>query len=162
MTPQRFVALTDAYGAAIEHWPQAERAAALALIEQREPLALAALAEARQLDRLLAAHVVAAPAPALVSRIVAEARPVAPWQRWRRWFIGSTQRDLRHDRRSPAGNGASLRGVALLGVGVGVAGIAAGILMVSLLTQTVAAPGLTELTYSSTAFGSLTQDWSNE
>jgi len=162
MTPQRFVALTDAYGAAIEHWPQAERAAALALIEQREPLALAALADARQLDRLLAAHVVAAPAPALVSRIVAEARLVPRWQRWSRWFIGSTHRVLRHDRRPPAGRGASLRGAALLGMGVGVAGIATGVLVVSLLTQTVAAPGLTELTYSSTAFGSLTQDWSNE
>jgi len=45
---------------------------------------------------------------------------------------------------------------------VGLAGIATGVLVVSLLTQTVTTSGLVELSYSSTAFGGSTQDWSNE
>ncbi|WP_157056008.1 hypothetical protein [Candidatus Burkholderia verschuerenii] len=65
MTPDRFRRLTEAYGASPERWPIAERDAAQALLDARDPQALAALADARALDGLLDAHAVAAPGDAL-------------------------------------------------------------------------------------------------
>lgn len=147
MTPERFRALTEAYGAAASHWPQAERAAALALIERQDPEALAALAQARQLDQLLASYTVAAPTPALTLHVAASAQPALNGIWIKRWISGIPQ-------------GGILRGLGL--VGAGLAGIATGVVVVSLLTQAVAVPGLTELSYSSTAFGGATQNWSNE
>lgn len=52
MTLERFKELLDAFGADLRRWPEAERAAARALIAQA-PEAQAALAAARRLDRLL-------------------------------------------------------------------------------------------------------------
>jgi len=187
MTPERFRALTEAYGAAIEHWPAAERAAALNLIERQAPAALTALAEARQLDRLLATHRVAAPTPELTSRLIASALPMPRQTGLRRWMmnfrpasnrpgaaLGDWTQDLPRDTRQstdpssrfPAQRRAPFRTAGLLrGLGwasVGLAGVATGVVVVSLLTQTVTTPGLAELSYSSTAFGGSTQDWSNE
>ncbi len=66
MTPERFRRLTEAYGAMPEHWPLAERAETKALLAQRDPAVLAALAEARSLDLVLSRHD-AAPAASLDS-----------------------------------------------------------------------------------------------
>jgi ferric-dicitrate binding protein FerR (iron transport regulator) len=52
MTLERFKELLDAFGADLGRWPDAEQAAARALIA-RMPEAQAALAEARRLDALL-------------------------------------------------------------------------------------------------------------
>lgn len=111
MTPERFAQLADAHGADLRRWPATERADAQALLEQADSTALAALDQARALDRLLDSHRIAAPDPALVRqiRLAAGTAPTPSlWQRYAGWL-------------SPAGF-----------VGVGVAGIAAGILVASL------------------------------
>jgi len=152
MTPDRFRRLTDAYGASPEQWPPAERAAAEALLARQDPDALAALAEARALDLVLATHAVAAPDPDLVRRIVASAPSArAPgtgksgMQRWKqpRWWL----------------SGAGF-------VGAGVAGIAAGVLAISLtgpLSSPVASPpSVFDQGDAGTVFNSATPDWSDQ
>lgn len=68
----RFDVLLDAYGADPERWPEAERAAAMALL-QRDPEARALRAQAARLDGLLALAEPVEPSPALVARILAAA-----------------------------------------------------------------------------------------
>lgn len=73
MTPSRFQALTDAFGGNIERWPAAERESARAFAAQNVN-AVAALTDARGLDRLLAMVPPAPDAtPGLIDRIVAAA-----------------------------------------------------------------------------------------
>ena len=169
MTPERFRSLTEAYGAAPEHWPQAERAAAQALLERQDPEVLAALASARQLDQFLAAHQVAQPTPALVSRIIVSASPASRWNWLRCWTL--TRRPAANPLRGwPGQTAPSFRiktfAAALGLLGVCLAGIVTGACLMSLPTAAVSlptrAPSLTELSYSSTAFGGSTQDWGNE
>jgi hypothetical protein len=147
MTPERFRHLTEAYGAMPEHWPAAEREQAKALLAQRDPVVLAALASARSLDLVLSRHSVAAPESELVRRVVASAPTVSPRQApsWKRphWWL----------------SGAGL-------VGVGVAGIAAGVLAISLTGSIYNAsanpPSLFDQTGESTVFSSATADWSDQ
>ncbi|CAN7744026.1 hypothetical protein LJR029_005159 [Caballeronia sp. LjRoot29] len=150
MTPERFRRLTQAYGATPEHWPAAERAEAEALLAQRDPAALAALADAQALDHVLSRHSVAAPESELVRRILASApavqiKPPRQQAAWKRphWWI----------------SGAGL-------VGAGVAGIAAGVLAISLtgsIYNTPAnPPSLFDQTGESTVFSSATADWSDQ
>ena len=147
MTPERFRRLTEAYGAMPEHWPAAERAEAQALLAQRDPAALAALADARSLDLVLSRHVVAAPESDLVRRVLASAPLAQPRQEpaWKRphWWL----------------SGAGL-------VGVGVAGIAAGVLAISLTgsfyNTPANPPSLFDQTGESTVFSSATADWSDQ
>jgi len=69
--------ILDAYGARPERWPEAERAAARALLAS-SPAARAAQADAARLDALLdAAPAPPAPPAELAARIVAAARPRA-------------------------------------------------------------------------------------
>lgn len=68
----RFEVLLDAYGADPERWPEAERAAALALL-QRDPDARAMRAQAARIDALLGLAEPVEPSPALVARILAAA-----------------------------------------------------------------------------------------
>ena len=147
MTPERFRRLTEAYGAMPEHWPAAERAEAKALLAQRDPVVLAALADARSLDLVLSGHSVAATDSDLVRRILACA-PLAPARQepaWKRphWWL----------------SGAGL-------VGVGVAGIAAGVLAISLTGSIYITPAnppsLFDQTGESTVFSSATADWSDQ
>jgi len=111
MTPERFGHLADAYGADLRRWPAAERAGAQALLARGDAEVLDALEQARQLDRMLDRHQVPAPAPGLARRIAASAT-IAPrdafWRRYADWL-------------SRAGF-----------VGVGLAGVAAGMLVASL------------------------------
>jgi hypothetical protein len=149
MTPERFRRLTEAYGAMPEHWPADERAEARALLAQRDPAVLAALAEARSLDLVLSRHSVAAPESDLVRRIVDAAPVASPRQHrepaWKRpqWWL----------------SGAGL-------VGVGVAGIAAGVLAISmtgsLYNTSANPPSLFDQTGESTVFSSTTADWSDQ
>jgi hypothetical protein len=144
MTPERFRHLTEAYGALPERWPRDEREAARALIEARDPEALAALAEARALDSLLDAHKVEAPSAQLISRIVASAAKRRPfWRRPRVWFSGVGF------------------------VGAGAAGMAVGALIVSMLAASPAQTGSHthgwfDQSYSGTAFGAPPDDWSDQ
>ncbi len=146
MTPERFRRLTEAYGAMPEHWPLAERAEAKALLAQRDPAVLAALAEARSLDLVLSRHDVAAPESDLIRRILASApstslRQAPSWKR-PNWWI----------------SGAGL-------VGVGVAGIAAGVLAISLTASFSGSgatpPSLFDQTGESTVFSNAS-DWSDQ
>jgi hypothetical protein len=152
MTPDRFRSLTEAYGASPEHWPQAERAGAEALLARQDPEALAALAEARSLDLLLATHAIATPDADLIRRIVASAPSAhssrggnTGMPRWKqpRWWL----------------SGAGI-------VGVGVAGIAAGVLTISLTgplsTSTASPPSVFDQGDAGTVFNSTTPDWSDQ
>jgi anti-sigma factor RsiW len=110
MTPERFTHLADAYGADLHRWPATERASARALLAEGNPELVEALNEARWLDGLLDSHKVPAPTPELIRRIVASAPMAAPsfWGRHPGWL-------------------------SRLGfVGAGLAGMAAGMLVVSL------------------------------
>ncbi|SAL71435.1 hypothetical protein AWB71_04366 [Caballeronia peredens] len=145
MTPERFRHITEAYGASPERWPAQERDAALALIDSGDARALAALAEARSLDGLLDAHAVPLPRPELARRIADSAPPMQHarpfWRRPRIWFSGAGF------------------------VGAGAAGVAAGALLVSLLTSAAPADhphGWLEQSWSNTAFGGASSDWSDQ
>lgn len=72
----RFHAMVEAYGGRPEHWPAAERAAALALLAVSAE-ARALRDEAVALDALLDRASVPAPSPALADRILAQAPVVA-------------------------------------------------------------------------------------
>jgi hypothetical protein len=61
MTPERFRAIVDAYGAHARRWPEAERAAAIEWATQHRAQADALLADAAQLDAWLESDTVAAP-----------------------------------------------------------------------------------------------------
>lgn len=145
MTPERFRHITEAYGASPERWPESERDAALALVNARDPQALAALAEARALDGMLDAHAVAQPSPELARRII-DSAPRQPerrfWRQPRIWFSGVGF------------------------VGAGAAGVAAGALLVSLLAPAPSLSdnphGWSEQSYSGTAFGGAPSDWSDQ
>ena len=79
----RFRSLIGAYGAASEHWPEAEREAARALID-RSAEAREALADAALLDRLLATNEAPAPSEELVDELdrrFAAPRTPARWLR---------------------------------------------------------------------------------
>jgi hypothetical protein len=144
MTPHRFRQITEAYGALPEHWPEDERAAAKALLAQRDPQALAALDDALQLDDYLEAFTVTAPDTHLIRRIIGSApaaktprRTARSWRTPNLWF-----------------SGAGL-------IGVGAAGIAAGFLAVSMMAS-VSAPGGGDQIEGSTVFSSNAPDWSDQ
>lgn len=73
MTPDRFSALLEAYGADRRRWPEAERAAAKTFVAAEAELTRPALAEADDIDALL--HASAAPRVpmALRDRVIAAA-----------------------------------------------------------------------------------------
>ncbi|MFZ4963592.1 hypothetical protein ACL9RJ_04935 [Pseudomonas sp. Mn2068] len=111
MTPERFGQLAEAYGADLRRWPASEQAAAQALLDRGDSTALDAVQQARWLDSLLDSHTLPAVDPALIRQVRLSANPARQpsfWSRYAGWL-------------SPAGF-----------VGVGVAGVAAGILVASL------------------------------
>lgn len=84
---ERFAALAEAYGAAIERWPVGERAAAQAMANGAAARAI--LARAQDLDRLLDSYRVPAPSSALAGRILADAdRIVRRRDMARNWWAG--------------------------------------------------------------------------
>ena len=86
MTPERFAALAGSYGADLGRWPDAERAAARALLRARPDLE-ADLAREAELDAVLLAWRVPGPGAALAGRIAAaSAARAAARQRWRLWL----------------------------------------------------------------------------
>lgn len=131
MTPERFAALAETYGADLRRWPEAEREAAKRLQAGGELAARRALSRAADLDDLLDAYAVPAPSHALHGSIVASA-PVATltWRRARLWW--------------------SSLGLA----GVGLAGALAGASAIAMATPMVhGSPGWSP--YEATAFGDL-------
>lgn len=121
MTPERFAQLADAYGANLQRWPSAERSAAQALLATGDRQAQACLQQAGWLDGQLDAYRLPAPSPALARRIAASATPsVIPsfWARYGGWLSRASF------------------------VGAGLAGLAAGMLVVSLNMPIGQAPGV--------------------
>ena len=109
MTPERFAQLAEAYGAQLQRWPAEERAAAQRLLASDAAQAQAALQQAQWLDGQLDGYRLAAPSPQLAQQIVASANP--PPSRWSRWFGWLFPASF---------------------VGVGVAGVLAGMLVASM------------------------------
>ncbi|NBB12216.1 hypothetical protein [Pseudomonas sp. SLFW] len=111
MTPERFAHLAEAYGADLRHWPADERDSARALIAHGDESVQAALEQAAWLDHRLDLHLATVPDAALMHDVMASARRVERpsfWQRYADWLSS-------------------------LGfVGVGLAGVAAGMLVASL------------------------------
>ncbi len=113
MARARFQTLIETYGAAPERWPEAAREAAHALLD-RSPEAREALADAADLDRVLASAEPPAPSDDLVRELRRrfDARRAGPW-----WF-----------RNVPSMSALARPGLAL-------AGVAAALLVVVLLDQ---------------------------
>ncbi len=86
----RFRTLTETYGAAPEHWPEAERAAARVLLE-RSPEARDALADAALLDGILATAEPPPPSDDLMRELDRRFEAHRAPARWlgRRWHVPS-------------------------------------------------------------------------
>jgi hypothetical protein len=109
MTPHRFTELAEAYGGDLQRWPSAERDAARALLANGDGTLNAVLRQASWLDGQLDRHQLPAVPSQLMRQIVADATQERSfWARWFSWVFGAGF------------------------VGVGVAGVAAGILVASL------------------------------
>lgn len=109
MTPHRLTELADAYGADLQRWPNAEREAAQSLLASGDTELAQVLRQASWLDAQLDRYTVPAASAQLVREIAAsQAREPSWWARSFSWLFGASF------------------------VGVGVAGIAAGILVASL------------------------------
>jgi hypothetical protein len=148
MTPERFRAIVDAYGADPRRWPVGEREAASAWAEAHRSEADAVLAQAAQLDTWLAADAVEAPDPALAERVIDS----APVRRPPRWLPlpgwGSRRAGL-------LWSGAAFAGIGLIG------GLAGAFAMSFFLVTGTPSPGL-ESSYLTTGFGGTAADWSGE
>jgi hypothetical protein len=142
MTPERFGAIVDAYGADPRRWPAAERTAASDWARHHRQEADALLAASAQLDAWLGSDTVVAPDAALIRRVVAS----APGRRAVEW------------RSSRAGwwwSGAAFAGIGLVG---GLAGAFA----VSFFLLTATPPGVSDAAFLTTGFGGVAADWSGE
>lgn len=88
MTPERFEALAESYGADLRRWPQPERAAAERRLQGAREAA-EVLARAGELDRALSAYGTAAPSLALQHRIAAQGlRRFSARRRLAKWLSG--------------------------------------------------------------------------
>jgi len=144
MTPERFHALLDSCGADLQRWPEAERAAARALLASDSAALRAAHAEAAMLDRDLDACEIAPPGAALIDRIAGAARSAGSAGRARPWW-----------RLEPFWPRA---GWALTGM----AGAVAGALVVSVALGDNYPAAATDWQKRGTAFTDRVADWSEE
>jgi hypothetical protein len=145
MTPERFHQIVEAYGADPRRWPEAERAAGGAWARANRGQADAWLAQASDIDALLAASKVDPPSVALQQRVLAGApgraslapqADTAPRRRW--WWSGAAV------------------------AGVGVLGGLTGAFAVSFFVLTASAPPAHDSSYLTSSFGGTTADWSDE
>ncbi|QCP50834.1 hypothetical protein FAZ95_17755 [Trinickia violacea] len=145
MTPERFQAIVEAYGADSRRWPAAERASAQAWAERHRQEADALMADSAWLDACLASDPAPQPSDALVARVVA----LAPASAGRRSAA-------KKSRRWVWWSGAAF-------AGVGLAGGLAGALAVSFFVVTGSVPPPEhESPFLSTSFGGSAADWSGE
>lgn len=139
MTPERFSALLDAYGADPKRWPETERAAALAMAARASAEQRTQIQAAAQLDAYIARHDVAAPDAALARGIAATA------------FVSSAKR-----------HGAAWWWPRAGLVGAGLAGALTGAFAVSVALRFGPVPTAVEWPERSTSFTELSADWSEE
>ena len=156
MTPERFTALLQAYGADPRHWPEAERAEAQALLAAGPPVLRQQLQEAAWLDAQLGATPVAAPDEALIARIAAGAQasaahPESQADPGRSRAVG----DARSWRPRWWWSGAGL-------AGAGLAGALAGVFAVTVALRFAPPAALTDWSERATAFSEPSADWSGE
>lgn len=132
MEAERFAALADAYGGQLQRWPLAERASAQRFAATAAGRAI--LRRAGMLDSMLDSYRIAAPGPALHAAALRAAELDVVRQRRRRvWWLG-------------------------LGLaGVGLAGVAAGLATVTIVTPEVQ-PEHYVLDANATAFGDVGPD----
>ncbi|MFZ5719026.1 MAG: hypothetical protein ACOY5Y_06105 [Pseudomonadota bacterium] len=105
MTPERFVALAEAYGGDFARWPATEREAAAAWASEHQDAARAILERAADLDALLNAAAAPQASAIMADRIVAGA-PRKPGSGHAAWWL-------------PVGMGAGLAAACAAGVVVG-------------------------------------------
>jgi hypothetical protein len=155
----RLRAILDAYGADPQRWPEAERAAALRLLETSSDLE-SVRDDALRLDRLIAAAPAGEVTQALLARILETApHPVVKVQRQRRaspWRFMPSLTGL--GRLPPLGGGVLTRPAAILMLAVGV-GLGAGALMP--ITVDAAAPSDVQMLSAMWGSSVLTQDGAN-
>lgn len=82
MTPARFIALIEAYGADRRRWPEAERAAVGAFVAAHPDVTRQAMAQADTLDALLFASRPPQPSAALRDRVIAAATVRSVHKTW--------------------------------------------------------------------------------
>lgn len=109
MTPERLAAILQAYGANPDRWPDAERMAALALMNSNAVGHL--MREEHELDALLGTYEVPAPGPATKGRVLAKVLAHVDLAILRRWWVG------------------------FVVTGAGLAGVAAGVLTLMVTTH---------------------------
>jgi hypothetical protein len=145
MTPERFQAIVEAYGADARRWPAAERESALEWAGRHRQEADALIADSAWLDACLASDLAAQPSDALFARVVATA-PAAAGRR----------RAAKKNRRWVWWSGAAF-------AGIGLAGGLAGALAVSFFVVTGSVPPPEhESSFLTTSFGGSSADWSGE
>ncbi|ARP80138.1 hypothetical protein CAL12_04385 [Bordetella genomosp. 8] len=138
MTPERFQAIVQAYGADARRWPEAERAGAQAWASGHPVAADAILAAAAPLDAWLDGDTVSPPDRSLFDRIVASAPARPLWRRARLWWSGAVF------------------------AGVGVAGGCVGAFAVSFYMLTAVPAMHADAPWMETGFSSPLSDWSEE
>jgi hypothetical protein len=128
MSPERFAALAETYGAQIRLWPETERAAALAFAETDRARAI--LREADRLDALLEQYRPPQPSVALRAAVAQVATAHAAKRQRLKWGFGLA--------------------------GVGFAGLLAGIIVTAALAPAGDVPFQGhDLTVDATAFGDM-------
>ena len=149
MTPERFIALLDAYGADPQRWPEAEREAGRALATAGPADLRERVAHAAALDASLAAHTVAGADADLMRRIMAGSpvgAPTAMTQGAQPWWANL----------SWLWPGAGF-------AGAGFAGSVAGAVAVSVVLGTMPPQRVaTDWPERATAFSEVSADWSEE
>jgi hypothetical protein len=145
MTPERFQAIVEAYGADSRRWPAVERDSALEWAGRHRQEADALMADSAWLDACLMSDVAPQPGDALFARIVASAPASSP-----------RRSEAKKSRRWVWWSGAAF-------AGVGLAGGLAGALAVSFFVVTGSVPPPEhEPSFATTSFGGSAADWSGE
>jgi hypothetical protein len=148
MTPERFQAIVEAYGADARRWPAAERESALEWAGRHRQEADALMADSAWLDACLASDLAAPPSDALFARVVAAAPASAGRQ-------DAGRHAAKKSRRWVWWSGAAF-------AGAGLAGGLAGALAVSFFVVTGSVPPPEhESSFVTSSFGSAA-DWSGE
>ena len=148
MNIDQFIKLTDAYGAAVEHWPKAHQKQAYELIALNLPEVNEILEQASLLDEMFSRHTIAPAERTLFDSIVASApkaeTAAVKQSYWQQWSIK---------------NWLGISGI----IGTGLAGAIAGAFFVSIWTSgmlTESINGVSEASGTMAQYVDVGQEWS--